>query len=141
MIHKPLIIFLLTSLLNNAWIGAQAEEYTSENGDRLKRFYERFPKADLDKNGVMTLDEMHDYLDSKIKDGATSEKGANKKQRRKGSFKNLSSRVYLTVFLQESPETDLNKDGILTKVELLEFVKLKKLDRPGEDKKVAGTAN
>jgi hypothetical protein len=35
----------------------------------------------------------------------------------------LKSRIYLAVFLKESPKTDLNQDGILTKEELLKYVK------------------
>ena len=97
-----------------------AEEVTSENGPRLKEFYAKFPKSDLDKNGILTLDEMHDYLDKKIEDGSRSDD--------KG--KNLISRIYLKKLLKRSPDTDLNKDGVLTKEELLTFVKQNKAVSP-----------
>jgi len=101
------------------------EEVTSANGgDRLKSFYERFEKSDLNGDKILTVDEMHDYLDAKIKDGTTSDKA--KAPGTKGSFKNLTSRVYLAIFLEESPNTDLNKDGILTKDELLTYVKMQR---------------
>ncbi|MDF1812280.1 MAG: hypothetical protein P1V20_08700 [Verrucomicrobiales bacterium] len=95
---------------------ATAEEITSENGDKLKEFYTRFPKSDANKNGILTLDEMYNYLDKKIKDGATSElKG-----------KKFVSRIYLKEILEKTPASDLNQDGILTKEELLQFVKSQK---------------
>jgi hypothetical protein len=116
------------------------EEVTSANGgDRLKSFYERFEKSDLNGDKILTVDEMHDYLNDKIKDGATSDKA--KPPGAKGSFKNLSSRVYLAIFLQESPNTDLNQDGILTKEELLTYVKMQRKVINSKGEKVPAPGN
>lgn len=111
---KTKLLILIPCLLGFS-ITAKSEEITSENGPQLKEFYTRFPKSDANKNGILTIDEMYDYLDKKIKNGASSEK--------KGKF---ISWIYLKEILEKSPESDLNKDGVLTKVELLEFVKRQK---------------
>ncbi len=120
--HK--LLFIVPCLLGSVFCHADEEVTSANGGDRLKGFYERFDKSDLNGDKVLTVDEMHDYLDAKIKDGATSDKA--KPPGAKGSFKNLTSRVYLAIFLQESPNTDLNKDGILTKDELLTYVKMQR---------------
>lgn len=120
MIHKTLLVILFFPGIFTCF---GQEEVTSANGgERLKSFLERFEKSDLNGDGVLTVDEMHDFLDSKIKDGAQSTK-TKRQTGEKRSLKNLSSRVYLAIFLKESPKTDLNQDGILTKAELLTYIK------------------
>lgn len=110
---KPLLTILCAIGFTSA---AYSQEATSQDSDRMQEFLARFPKSDLNSNGVLTLDEMHDYLDKKIKDGATSTvKG-----------KKLISRIYLREILEKTPASDLNKDGVLTKEELLRFVKMQK---------------
>ena len=120
MIQKTLLVL---SILLGMFTCYSQEEVTSANGgERLASFLERFEKSDLNGDGVLTVDEMHDFLDSKIKDGAKSVK-TKRQEGEKRSLKNLSSRVYLAIFLKESPNTDLNKDGVLTKEELLTYIK------------------
>ena len=38
-----------------------AQQQTSENNDRLKQYLQRFPGADADKNGVLTLQEAQNH--------------------------------------------------------------------------------
>jgi len=102
------------------------EEVTSANGsDRLLEFYERFPSADTNGDGVLTVDEMHDFLKATISDGSTSQKGEKEtgKESIKGAVSKIKSRVFLAKLLEKSPDADNNpKDGVLTKQEILDYV-------------------
>ena len=91
----------------------EVKEVTSENGPRVKAFYQKFPKSDLNKDGILTMTEMYDFLDARLDPGARSDN--------KGT--NFIDRIYLKLILRKSPDTDLDGDGVLTKQELLEFVK------------------
>ncbi len=102
--YQPLLFALLLPL--PALAMPPEGEITSENGPRLREFLERFPRSDLDQDGVLTLPEMHDYLDEKIKDGADS-----------------SDNIRLKLIHRKTPEADLDSNGVLTKEELLAFVK------------------
>lgn len=125
--HKPVTLFTGLLLIFASFSNAQENEtlvkqveeqhieITSETGSNMKEFFEKFPKSDLDQNGVLTLDEMYQYLDAKIDDGSSSDMRGK-----------IISRTYLKRILKKSPEADLNQDGVLTKTELLEFVKLQK---------------
>ncbi len=120
---RKLPAFLLFSLIAIS-SGLQAsEEVTSANGgDRLKGFLERFDKSDLDGDGVLTVDEMHSFLDKKIKDGSVSDSKPTQSVNLK-KLKGLKSRSYLNAFyIETSAECDINKDGQVTKNELLLYV-------------------
>ena len=78
--------------------------------------------SDLNGDGILTVDEMHEFLDTNIRDGSVSEKTKGQGGGIRGRFKGLKSRVILGMFLEESPESDLNRDGVLTKEELLSYV-------------------
>lgn len=119
--HKSLTIFAAIFLCATFCFGL--EEVTSANGgDRLKGFLEKFEKSDNNKDGVLTVDEMHDFLDKKIKNGSKSDPNPTKTVNLK-KLKGLKSRAYLNAFYIETEGgADTNKDGTLTKAELLAYV-------------------
>lgn len=116
-------LFILSLSLLGCGTVFGLEEVTSANGgERLKTFLERAEISDLNGDGVLTVDEMHEFLDTNIKDGSISEKTKVRGSGLRGRFKGLKSRVILGMFLEESPESDTNGDGVLTKEELLSYV-------------------
>ena len=126
--HKLLIIipcllgFVLCSTAQEVK-GAPGEEVNSSNGgDRLKSFHERFEKSDLNADGKLTVDEMHAYLNKQIKDGSKSDLNPSKTVNLK-KLKGLKSRAYLNAFFIETKgSADVSGDGVLTKAELLKYV-------------------
>lgn len=115
-------IILSLSLLSCGTVFALEEVTSANGGERLKVFLERAEMSDLNGDGVLTVDEMYEFLDTNIKDGSVSEKTRGKGGGIRGRFKGLKSRVILGMFLEESPESDINGDGVLTKEELLSYV-------------------
>lgn len=125
--HKLIISF--TCLLGSIFCygtdkkGLPGEEVNSSNGgDRLLAFYERFEKSDLDSDGKLTVDEMHDFLNKVIKEGAQSDPTPTKTVSLK-KLKGLKSRAYLNaLYIETNGKADTSGDGILTKAELLKYV-------------------
>ena len=140
MTHKLLILipcavgFIFSANAQEGTDVTKVTEVTSENGPRVKAFYEKFPKSDLNKDGILTMTEMYDFLDAKLDAGARSDN--------KGT--SFIDRIYLKLILKKSPDTDLDGDGVLTKQELLEFVKQNNavpVETPVQkDQKVAGVS-
>ena len=79
-----------------------ADELTSENHPKLKVVFEKVPKTDGNGDGILTLGELRDYVQTNFRDRATSR-----------------FNLYLGQFLKNEPEADKNHDGVLTKSELL----------------------
>ncbi|MBM82966.1 MAG: esterase [Planctomycetaceae bacterium] len=65
------ILCLLTTFVAAS---AFAQELTSENDERFKKFLERFPKSDLNKDGVLTRDEVRKFNQERRKNQPTRER-------------------------------------------------------------------
>ena len=103
MYHK---IVLLTCAIVLGTCGSVFADANSENNSRIKEFYTNFPGSDANKDKVLTLTEMREFILKKVKSSATSENYAPLKR-----------------MLKKAPESDLNKDGTLTKTELIKFLR------------------
>ena len=91
------------------------EEVDSSNGgDRLLAFYERFKQSDLNSDGKLTVKEMHDFLNGIIKNGTQSDPTPNKTISL-GKLKGLKSRSYLNAFYIETKgSADISGDGAVS---------------------------
>ena len=103
MFHKIVFIFCALALASPALIHAEAD---SENNKRVKEFYTNFPGSDANRDKVLTLTEMREFILKKVKSSATSENYAPLKR-----------------MLKPAPDYDLNKAGVLTKTELIKFLR------------------
>lgn len=128
--HKLLLLsiipcllgFVFSSSANDSKIAAGTEVNSSNGGDRLKSFYERFEKSDLNKDGILTVDEMHSFLDKQIKKGTVSDPKPTKTVNLK-KIRGVKSRAYLNAFYIETKGgCDTDGNGVLTKMELLDYV-------------------
>ena len=103
MFHKVVFLFCAIALGSSVILHA---ETNSENNPRVKEFYSNFPGSDANKDRVLTLTEMREFILKKVKSSATSENYAPLKR-----------------MLKKAPDSDLNKDGVLTKTELIKFLR------------------
>lgn len=122
--------------------GKPGEEVNSSNGgDRLLAFYERFKQSDLNSDGKLTVKEMHDFLNDMIKNGTQSDPTPSKTINFK-KLKGLKSRSYLNAFYIETKgSADISGDGILTKPELLKYVLSQRKIYNEEGKQVSVTVD
>ncbi len=79
---------------------------TSKSDSKIREFYQRYPRSDTNRDGVLTIAEMRNYINKWTPAGMTSK-----------------SYPPLRLALSKSPASDLNKDGVLTKSELLRYLK------------------
>ena len=64
-------------------------------------------KADIDKDGILSIAELRGHCDNELKDHKTSKND-----------------LLLRIIKKQNPKMDQNKDGILTKPELLTYMDL-----------------
>jgi hypothetical protein len=98
-------IFILILLIGAAF-KVSAGELSSVNNSKLKAVYDALPKTDGNGDGTLTLAELREYVQAKFKDRATSR-----------------SNLYMSRFFKYEPTADYNRDGVLTKLELLHHLR------------------
>ncbi|MDF1753372.1 MAG: EF-hand domain-containing protein [Verrucomicrobiales bacterium] len=104
-----LSVFFLSGFLSAQEQGLESLERREKEKAELElwagKLYKLFRKADTDGDKALSLLELRNHLDKKMEPGKTSEKD-----------------FLLRTLKKKNPAIDLNKDGILTKEELVGYL-------------------